>query len=79
MVVEIIADGRKHAVRHIIETDGGEVELRTCHRHEYINKVVNEKRGDEHERHLFEPLEAEKEVVERHHQYHGVIEEVPLY
>ena len=34
VMIEVIADGREDTLRHVIIAYGGEVELRTRHRHE---------------------------------------------
>lgn len=77
VVVEVVADGGEDALRHVVRTDGGEVELRTGNGDEYIYKVIDEEGGDDDERHLLEEVEAVEEVPHHHHQNHGVVEEVP--
>ena len=76
VVVKIIADGRKVALRHLVEADGREIELRAGHRDENIDKVVDEKRSDDDERHFLQQVVAMDEVPQDNDEHHGVIEEI---
>ena len=76
VVVEVVANRGEHARLHAVETDGREVELRTRHRHEYIEQVIHEKRGYNDERHLLEQVKPPQEVPQHHQQYHRVVEEI---
>ena len=61
----------------MIHTDGREIELRTCHRYEYIYQVIDEERSDQHKRSLLEPLETEYEIINGHGCNHRIISEIP--
>ena len=54
VVVEIIANGREVPRLHAVEAYRREIELRACYRHEDIEKVIQEKRRHNDERHLLE-------------------------
>ena len=76
VVVEIVADGKEILGSDVVHADGREIELRSCNGYEYINKVIDEERGDQYKGHLFKPFETEHEVVDGYDGYHGVISEV---
>ena len=76
IVIEIIANGRKDTLRNRIHADGREIELRAGNRNEYINKVVDEKAGDQYKRHLLKQVEPIDEIEQRHNQNHRIISEI---
>ena len=76
VVVEVIADGREDALRHLIGANGGEIELGACHRDEDIDEVVDEKRGDDDERNLLQQVVAVDKIPQDNDEHHGVIEEI---
>ena len=76
VVVEVVAYGREVTLQHILHTYSGKVELRTGHRHKYINKVVDKEGSDDDKRYFLEKIEAEEEVPHHHKENHGVIEEI---
>ena len=69
--MEIVADGRKDALRHILLANGREVELRTSHGNEDIYQVVDEEGGDNDEQ-----IEPKQEIPDHYHQNHGIIGKV---
>ena len=77
MVMEIVTDGREDTLRHMVASNGGEVELRPGNGDEDINKVIDEESGDDDERNLLEKVETIKEIPHHHQQNHRIIEEVP--
>ena len=60
MVMEIVTDGRKDTLRHMVASNGGEVELRPGNGDEDINKVIDEESGDDDERNLLEKVRNDK-------------------
>ena len=76
VVVEVIADGREDALRHLIGANGGEIELGACHRDEDIDEVVDEKRGDDDERNLLQQVVAVDEIPQDNDEHHGIVEEI---
>lgn len=76
MVMEIVTDGREDTSRHMVASNGGEVELRPGNGDEDINKVIDEESGDDDERNLLEKVETIKEIPHHHQQNHRIIEEV---
>ena len=62
MVMEIVTDGREDTLRHMVASNGGEVELRPGNGDEDINKVIDEESGDDDERNLLEKVETIKEI-----------------
>ena len=76
VVVEVVADGGKDTVQHVLHADGRKVELRPCHRHKNVDEIVKEEGGDDDKRHLLQQVEAADEVPQHDDQHHGIVEEV---
>ena len=75
-MIEVISDGRKHTLRHIIIADSREIELRTCHRNKNINQIIDKERGNQHERQLLEKFKTINKIPHYHNQNHRIVEEI---
>ena len=76
IVIEVVADGGKDTVQHVLHADGRKVELRPCHRHKNVDEIVKEEGGDDDKRYLLQQVEAADEVPQHDDQHHGIVEEV---
>ena len=66
IIIEIITDSREMLRHHIVHSDSREIELRTGNRNQYINKIIDKKRSDQHKRNLFKPLKTKQEIINSH-------------
>lgn len=62
---------------HIIHSDSREIKLRTGNRNQYINKIIDKKRSDQHKRNLFKPLKTKQEIINSHNPNHWIISKIP--
>ena len=76
MIIEIVTDGRKNSLSHIIKSDSRKIELRACHRDKDIKQIIYKERSNQYKGHLFEPFEPINEIKQRHNQHHRIIEEI---
>ena len=75
--IKISTDSRKIAGIHLIHPNGRKIELRSCHRNQDIKQVVNKEGCHQHETDFLKPLETVQEIINYHHQNHGIIKEIP--
>ena len=75
--IEISTDSRKITGIYLIHPNGRKIELRTCHRNQDIEQVVDKERSNQHKTDFLEPFETVQEIIDYHHQNHGIIKEIP--
>ena len=77
IIIKIITDSREMLRHHIIHSDSREIKLRTGNRNQYINKIIDKKRSDQHKRNLFKPLKTKQEIINSHNPNHWIISKIP--